>query len=380
MTTPTPLVTRVRIALFLAVLCLPLVGALVGVRNDPRTTMFEEHQRPVWKSRPGAMVRFVRDYERYYNTDFAFREPLIELHARLKVNTFGVSSAKNVTLGKAGWLFYAGEQIVADYQRVRPFSDAELAAWADLLTKRQRWLAARGIEFVFYVAPNPQTLYPEYMPDALWRAANPSRMEQLIGYLRAHSDVHVLDLRPPLLAAKPIARVVYKTDSHWNQLGGFIAYEQLALWLKQRFPQWHTYTLDDFKQVEVPGWHGGLSYFLGLPELFAESRLELQPRRAAGMLSDGMPMPTDELFDAWFRRRRVVRQSFDGELRSALILRDSQFAAPGQFLTRHFQRSVLLWTASLDPAVVAAEQPQVVVFAIAERLLMNPVPVDPPLE
>ncbi len=75
-----------------------------------------------------------------------------------------------------------------------------------------------------------------------------------------------------------------------------------------------------------------------------------------------------------------MRHSVVGEMRSAVILRDSQFAAPGQFLTRHFQRSVLLWTQTLDPSVIEAEQPQVVVFAVAERLLMNPVPVDPPLE
>jgi alginate O-acetyltransferase complex protein AlgJ len=375
---PQSLAIRARIALFIAVLCAPLVGAVLGVRNDPKSTMFEEHQRPTLRMTPRGLLKYVRELQANYNVDFAFREPLIDLHARLKVARFGVSSAKNVTLGKDGWLFYAGEQIVADFQRLRPFSDAELAAWGKLLTDRQHWLAARGIEFVFYVAPNPQTLYPEYMPDSLWRADNPSRMDQLIAYLTTRTNVHVLDMRPPLLAAKPYARVVYKTDSHWNQLGGFIAYQQLSMWAKQRFAQWRPHSIGDFEQVEIPTWHGGLSYFLGKPELFAEPRIELRSRSGATVLTDGMPMPTDELFDAWFRRRRVVRHSFSGEMRSVVILRDSQFAAPGQFLTRHFQRSVLLWTEKLDPAVIEAEQPQLVVFAIAERLLMNPVPVDPP--
>lgn len=373
-------VLRARIALFIAVLSAPLVGALLGVQNNPTSTMFEEHQRPTWRWTPRAVLRYVRDYQRYYNSDFAFREPLIDLHARLKVSTFGVSSATNVTIGKDGWLFYAGEQIVPDFQRLRPFSDVELAAWGKLLSERQRWLAARGIAFVFYVAPNPQTLYPEYMSGALWRASNPSRMAQLISYLGEHTDVNVIDMRPPLLVAKAAARVVYKTDSHWNQLGGFIAYQQLSLWMKQRFAQWQMYSLDDFDQVKIDHWHGGLSYFLGRPALFDETRLELRARTGPPVLSDGLPLPDDELMDGWFRRERVVRHGLAGEMRSAVILRDSQFAAPGQFLTRHFQRSVLLWTQALDPSVIEAEHPQVVVFAVAERLLMNPVPVDPPLE
>jgi len=373
-------IKRARLTLFVAILSAPLLGAVAGLENDPTTTMFEEHQRPEWSWRPRKMLRFVRDYQRYYNSDFAFRESLIALHAQLKVRVFGVSSAKNVTIGKDGWLFYAGEQIVADYQRLRPFTQQELVSWTQLLTRRQQWLAARGIEFVFYVAPNPQTLYPELMPASVWRANHPSRMDQLIAYLKAHSDVHVIDMRPPLLAAKTAERVVYKTDSHWNQLGGFIAYQQLSAWLKQRLAGWRSYTLADFERVEIPGWSGGLSYFLGAPSLFTESRLELRPRDGSVMLSDGQPMPGDELFDAWFRRRRVVRHSLGGEMRSAVILRDSQFAAPGQFLTRHFQRSLLLWTASMDPAEIETERPDVVVFAMAERLLMNPVPVDPPLD
>jgi hypothetical protein len=373
------LTRNLTIIMFVMMIGAPLVGWIAGVSNDPAVTMFEEHPNRTWSWSPRGIFDYARRTQRDANTDFPFRDRLIELHAHLKLRLFGVSSASTVTLGNDGWLFYAGEKIIADFQRVRPFTEAELEEWTQLLSSRKHWLAERGIPFLFYIAPNPQTLYPEHMPAHMWRAANPSRMDQLIEHLRTHSDVDVLDLRPALLAAKQSTTVVYKTDSHWNQRGGFIAYQEIGAWMKHHFPAWRTFTLADFDEVQESGWHGGLAYFLGAPDLFGETRVELRPRRPGVVTSDGLPQPSGELFDAWFRRPRVVRESYDGEIPSALVLRDSQFAAPGQFLSRHFRRSTLLWTAILPVDVVLAEHPSVVIFGIAERLLMNPVPRDPPL-
>jgi alginate O-acetyltransferase complex protein AlgJ len=373
-------IERLTIALFIAMICAPLVGTVVGVRKDAALARFEEHRDPEWSLRPRKLMRSLQDVRTNYNQSFTFRDQLIWLHAFIKLDVFNVSSAPNVTLGRDGWLFYAGEHVVADYQRTRPFTQDELERWRQLLVHRKDWLARRGIPFVFTVAPNPQTIYPEQMPSNMWRAANPSRMDQLFNYLRTTSDVDVLDLRPALLAAKPTTQVVYKTDTHWNQLGGFIAYREIATWLKSKFAALRTFTLErDFARRDVADWHGGLSYFLGRPSGFAENRVELVPRERGFVLSDGLPLGDDEILDAWYRRARVERTSLDGEIDCALVLRDSQFAAPGHFLSRHFKRMVLVWTPKLDPALVEKERPNVVIFEMAERLLMNPVPEDPPL-
>jgi alginate O-acetyltransferase complex protein AlgJ len=373
-------IDRLTIAVFIAMICAPIVGMVAGAPKDPDLARFEEHRDVKWSVRPKKLMRSLQDVRTNYNQGFTFRDQLIWLHAVVKLDVFGVSSATNVTLGRDGWLFYAGEQIVADYQRTRPFTQDELERWRQLLERRKEWLGQRGIPFVFTIAPNPQTLYPEHMPATMWRASNPSRMEQLIDYLRATSDVEVIDLRPPLLAAKSTTQVVYKTDTHWNQLGGFIAYREIATWLRSKFAHLRTFTLErDFVRNDVAGWHGGLSYFLGRPTAYEETRIELVPRERGLVLSDGFPLSDDELMDAWFRRARVERTSLDGEIECALVLRDSQFAAPAQFLSRHFKRMLLVWSAKLDPSLVEQERPNVVIFEMAERLLMNPVPEDPPL-
>jgi alginate O-acetyltransferase complex protein AlgJ len=315
----------------------------------------------------------------YFDTHFSFRGLLTRLHAWLKVRVFGVSSSTSVTLGKDGWLFYAGEQIVDDYRRIHPFTVPQLEQWTRLLKARHDWLRDRGIPYVVFVAPNPQTLYPEYMPDAIVRSNGPSRLDQLVSYAGAHGDVDILDLRPGLIAAKRRERVYYKTDTHWNQLGGFVAYRELAEWLGKQFPLWRADTLEDFERRETPNWHGGLAYMLGDPRLFGETRVTFLPRRPVDVRSDGRPLGPDETSDAWVIRRLVVRESPGGELETALVFRDSFFSAPAQFLSLHFRRMVLVWGKTLDPSIVERERPDVVIQEFVERGLMEPVPEDPPL-
>jgi alginate O-acetyltransferase complex protein AlgJ len=372
---------RVVIALFLAVLVTPMLalGVGVGLDKDSERRFEQWNPFPEWSWRPKKLLRYPPALQRYYNARFAFRGALMRSHAWLKIKLFNVSSTDRVTLGKDGWLFYAADGTLDDYRRIRPFTNAELDGWTRMLVQRRDWLRKRGIPFLFTIAPNPQTLYSEFMPESVRRSNNPSRMDQLLAHLRQTTDIDVLDLRPALLAMKQHERVAYMTDTHWNQIGGFVAYQEIARWMRRRLPALRTFTLEDFERVDVPKWHGGLSYFLGAPQMFSETRVELRPRTSVRVTTDGQPLSADESLDLAVPRRRVDRRSDDGEVASALFIRDSQFGAPAQFLSRHFRHSVLLWQPTIDPAVVDEIRPQVVVQQIAERLLMGDVPVDPEL-
>jgi len=372
---------RVLIAMFLAVLVTPIFSRSIGVGVDPDAERrFEAwNGLPVWSWHPKKLIRYPAELQKYYNARFAFRGALMRSHAWLKIKVFGVSSTDRVTIGKNGWLFYAGDGTLDDFRRIRPFTRVELDGWSRMLVQRRDWLRKRGIPFLFTIVPNTQTVYPEHMPDSVRRSDGSTRMEQLLAHLQTTTDLDVLDLRPPLLAAKQHERVAYMTDTHWNQVGGFVAYQEIARWMKQHLPSLRTFTRDDFERVEVTNWHGGLAYNLGAPTMFSETRVELRPRGNVRITTDGEPQPTDESFDIAIRRRRVDRHSDDGEIASALFIRDSQFGAPAQFLARHFRHSVLLWQEIIDPAVVDEIQPQVVVQEVAERILLADVPVDPRL-
>src|SRR5471032_1208221 len=98
--------------------------------------------------------------------------------------------------------------MIDDVMGNRPFRDSELEAWRDLLQGRHDWLAQRGIRYLFVIPPDKHTIYPEHLPDWLVTAARPpQRLDQFIQYMKAHSDVPVLDLRQTLLDAKKDVRV-----------------------------------------------------------------------------------------------------------------------------------------------------------------------------
>ena len=85
-----------------------------------------------------------------------------------------------------------------------PFAAKDLDAWTRVLEERRDWLAARGIAYLFVVAPNANTIYPEYMPDRIRKASFRSRLDQLIDHLKANGFFNLVDLRPALRKAKSV--------------------------------------------------------------------------------------------------------------------------------------------------------------------------------
>jgi hypothetical protein len=277
-----------------------------------------------------------------------------------------VSSSEKVVIGDDGWLFFAGESTTDSYRKTRPFTDEQLATWSSLLVRRRNRLRQQHIPYLFVVAPNPQTIYGEHMPRSLWQVDGPSRLDQLLLYVRSHTGAEggegagrtsLLQDRHPLESTGRLRglRADFSVDGH--------AVSELA-------------KPNDVRLLarRDPNWYSWLSYALGAPDWFQETRFELRPRASSGVIRDGHPQGFDEMDDALGVRPRVVCESPDGEIGEAMIFRDSYFAAPGQFLPSHFRKTVLVWSQNMDWQLIAGEHPNVVVQEMIERYLMGPIP------
>src|SRR5215472_11171889 len=180
------------IAMFIAVIGLPLAGKLLPVEGAFALT---ENRRPaplptVQIGGPGwgySIVSFPRRFERYWNDSFAFRWYLIRAHSLVKL-ALGVSPSPKALVGRDGYLFYAGEQSVDYFRGVKPFTERDIVRWRADLEDRRAWLAARGIRYLVVVAPNKETIYPEFMPPALRPVPPDTRLDQLLSDLKSHSD------------------------------------------------------------------------------------------------------------------------------------------------------------------------------------------------
>ncbi len=357
----------ITIVMFLGVISLPLVGKLLPSEGSFALT---ENRRPaplptIKVSGPGwgySIVSFPRRFERYWNDSFAFRWYLIRAHS-LAMLALGMSPSPKALVGQDGYLFYAAEQSVDYFRGVKPFDAAGVARWREDLENRRRWLAERGIRYLVVVAPDKETIYPEFMPPALRPVRAESRLDQLLTDLRLHSKVEVVDLRSALLRAKADERVYHKTDTHWNDAGALVASREILNWLRRWFPEIGTEPPPGSLQTRMAA-GGDLARMLALEDRLPEMRIEWvpsSPKRAHVIADDPVDSPDITVMGCTdCRGPRVVmnQDSFNTNL------------AP--FLADHFSRLVRVDGSRLNHALIEREKPALVIQEFVERALMCP--------
>ena len=168
-------------------------------------------------------------YENYYRDHLPFRNQLISAYAQGLKAVFDDSVVTTVTFGKDDWYFYNnindGDPI-SSYRGEDLFTGAELREIVLNLRRTRDNLKKQGIEFVLFIAPNKERVYPEYMPDRFGQPAEDYAAKQLVEFLRAHSDIRVVYACDDILALKdalPDTPVYCRTDTHWNGLGSYAA-------------------------------------------------------------------------------------------------------------------------------------------------------------
>ncbi len=351
--------------LFLGVIALP---AVVGwVQADVAVSAAEKRLLSPLPPRPegwAALRAWPRRFEAYYNDHFGFRAPLARAYSWLRYR-LGDSPSRQVVRGSDGWFYLNGKvhgDPVGDYRNRNRFNARQLAAFVRGLKVKRDWLAARGIAYLFVVAPNKHTIYPEHLPKYLTRLAPTSALDQLAEAVGAEPGISFLDLRPTLQAARrPGPPVYHRTDSHWNAWGANAAQFALVEALRDaaRMPvEPRRWPAESFVWRRRPG--GDLALLMGLQRVLREDVPETAfPSCAA----ERRPLSRDP---------RTWETVCGGGSGTALIFRDSFFDALEPYFSTYFDRVVYV-DKRVEPALlralVARHRPQVVVEEWVERLL-----------
>ena len=252
------------LAFVLALWCPPL-----RILMSPQKTISETEKRrladfPPLPSDLRSLRSFSSDFEAFYNDHFGFREPMIRWHNYLKYRWLGISPTARVLIGRGGWLYTTDYGALEDTIGAARLNPSQIEAWRRILTDRRDWLAERGVHYLFVVAPNKHTIYPENLPRHLRRASGRTRMDQFSAYFAAHSDLQPLDLRPDLAEAKRRGRVYLQTDTHWNRQGAYVAYQAIMQRLAARLPDVRILQEADLRRGEFEGQVGDLAHILNL--------------------------------------------------------------------------------------------------------------------
>jgi hypothetical protein len=370
MATLAPTLNRLLATVFVVAIAIPFVGTLLGAGEEIAAEENREAAR--WPGLPRdreTLTAWPEAFTKAFADHFAYRSQLVRWQARLRVEWLQSSPTTDVVLGRDGWLFYAADGAIDDYAATRPFSRPELDAWRTTLQDTQDWLAARGIAYVFVVAPDKHWIYPEFMPGGIGAHVEPSRIDQLVEELRARSTVSVVDVRGALRAARADGRLYHLTDTHWNDLGAFVAYEQVMRALEGQ-ASLHARQRHELDLRRIPRSGMDLARMLGLGRVMVEEDLQLEPKHGRQSHIVEPARAGRALMDP-----RVVSEGPAGAPR-AVVFRDSFGSAMIPFLAEHFSRAVYLWQNNFDPEAVLNERADVVIQEWVGRHLYNQVPYD----
>ena len=206
-------------------LCFCLLPLLtMGIQGTIGTTenrAFTALPQPFYET--GLNWDYPQELGAYFDDHFAFRSELVALDAWVRTSFLEVSPVSDVIVGENGWLYYAAT--LDDFQHKYPVSDRMLFNIAHNVSLMQDYTESLGMEFLFTVAPNKNSLYGENMPRRLcYQVEAQSDMERLLPWLE-QEQVHYVDLYSLFGGQDEI--LYYQRDSHWNGKGAVMVYNAL---------------------------------------------------------------------------------------------------------------------------------------------------------
>jgi hypothetical protein len=366
-------VTAGQIAAFLLLLSLPILDTvfqLDGTKPADENRTLARFPNLTFEQE--AMQKVFGELEAYYNDHFGFRNKLIRTNKTWKKKWFGEAPASSLPAleGLDGWYYYAGGQMGDHFSGAVLFTEAELESWRQLLEARYEWLKERGIAYVFAVAPNKESIYPEYLPPWLRERGGRTKTDQFFSYMRAHSKVPVVDLRAPMLDAKNGEPLFQSSDTHWNDLGALVAYQAVLQALNQQVPEINPLTRDEFTWRWVPEAKGGdLALILGQKDQIKERNLVYAEAKAPRGRAQTMPLPTERLKREW-KPKTEPTVTYNPQASGKVVLFHDSFALGWlKFLGQDFHEVIYLWQYHLDKEFLEREKPDLVIDEILERFL-----------
>ena len=175
-----------------------------------------------------------RSFDGLFSLDF------LETHINYSLFNLGVSgNYKKIVIGTDGWMFL-GDFYKKGLSRNRNIessiiSDQEIDRWISSMIARKAWLASKGVEMIFAIAPNKHSIYPEFLPE--WMSIqHPNSTDRLVA--RSKIDgFNIIDMRVELLELKKSTPFLYnRTDTHWTGLGAYFGYRMLMQSLEELRP------------------------------------------------------------------------------------------------------------------------------------------------
>ncbi len=200
---------------------------LLGMTINPTTETTEnkamtEFPNPI-TDKGGINLEFFRQFEKYFNEHFSFRNEFVFADSKIQSEIFKVSGVDGVIRGTDGWLYY--KSTLSDFLGTEKMSSRKINNLAHNLSVVDKYLEEKGKNFLLTIPPNKNTLYPENMPYYYSRIVDSTHNIEMLQTILEERDFPYCDL---FELFRNESEVLYlKRDSHWNNKGALLAYNAI---------------------------------------------------------------------------------------------------------------------------------------------------------
>ena len=210
-------INRIVITVFLLFCLIPSLGMVVfGQSRAGANEVLSKFPAVVDKS--GSLNgNYLSEISDWAGDRFAFRQELVTAWSGLNAALFKTSSEDKVIIGRDGWLYYS--ETLDDY-RGMSLEDRKLEAIARNLSLMQEYVESNGTAFLFTIAPNKNSIYPEHMPNFVPNGRENANSERLMPYIEKYG-VNYADLFSAI--SHENETMYFMTDSHWHNKGAALA-------------------------------------------------------------------------------------------------------------------------------------------------------------
>ena len=354
-------------AVFLILLCLPIVFQVSGIRfNFSTIENRKKTEFPVLITTNGIPLRnaalFIDQFNSYYSDNFAIREIMIQLYTNFKINLLHTNPfPEKVVFGNEGWIFLGDSwsDAITETKGIKNFSDQELDEITKNVTESQKYFDLKRITFFLAIAPEKSTVYGEKLP--IQQSARQTKLEQVKKRLSA-IGCKLIDLKDDLNKNQNFP-LYYKTDSHWNEIGAYYGYVSLMNTIVTSFPMLEILKLQDFSIDTNNHYSGDLANMLSLKIM--ECRFVLTPvfKRESNRLPGKLKIP-----ESYTRNPKLYERRFGNKIGNlkVLVFHDSFFMTLYKFIPESFRETVLIWSV-WEKDIIEQEKPDIVVYELVER-------------
>ncbi len=355
---------NVESTVFIAItaIMISLPGLLTNIKPDQKSEM---DNRMLQEFPKVLTFEFPQEVEAYLEDRIGFRENMITLYQNLSDIAFNKLEHPFYMYGKEGYVMTNWDLVTYQHLDVDQNYITNLGAY---LKSLQNFCKDEGSEFLFFLSPNKETIYPEYFPDGYNVKNQPNRSDLLIDELTEEgvSFVYPRELFVELKDKEQLYNKKFDAG-HWNNSGCYYANREIIDFLNTHFPNMGLLDEEEFNIEEVTERYLLNSYF------------EINEKVPSYILKETVWEEKKDVFDHILlampeREHEYYKNMTDSSMPRILIFCDSYFGDATKFYANHSSELMLIHHRNLDYAeyYITLFQPDIVIFEVVERGLQEP--------